>query len=265
MEVQTRLPSHRARLLAHIDETDWIWKLAWMVGFAALTALLAQVRFYAPWNPYVPYTGQVLGLVLSGLVLGPRLGMGAMTFYLAAGAVGAPVFADRQAGLDILLGATGGYLFGFLLAAGLTGWLSRRWLKAPGERHLARLGAVSLLCLAAAFGVGALLLGVHEVLLLEGVGFTVLVSSIGIVLVTLLLLKWSRAEAHAFLGRIACGILGVLAVYVPGVFVLAWVTGMGWGPAIAYGGLQFIPVDLAKVGLAAGVGGLMLPESNGTE
>ena len=46
--------------------------------------------------------------------------------YILFGIVGLPVFADRAHGLDVVLGATGGYLLGFILAAVVVGWLAQR-------------------------------------------------------------------------------------------------------------------------------------------
>lgn len=249
----------RARILAQIEEAAWIEKSLYVLGFALLTAALAQVRFYAPWNPYVPYTGQVLGVVGAGLVLGTRMGAASMAVYLGLGALGAPVFADYSAGLDVLLGATAGYLFAYPVAAGLTGYLSRRYLDRPGEETMAQLGVLALAGYVALFGFGLGLLGLTGILATEGLGRTVLVSSVLVCAVGGLLWRWSKAESTAFLARMATGLVGVLAIYVLGWIGLATVTGMGWGPALAQGVVQFVPVDLAKVFLAAGGAGLVLP------
>ena len=109
--------------------------LLWTVGFCLLTALAAQVSIPLPFTP-VPLTGQTFGVLLSGAVLGWRRGFGSQLLYLAAGAVGMPVFAGGG-GMAYLLGPTAGYLWSFPVAAGLLGWLvergaSRRaWTMAP--------------------------------------------------------------------------------------------------------------------------------------
>ncbi len=87
-------------------------------GFACLTALGALVQI--PIGP-VPVTLQVLFVLLSGLVLGSRLGALSQMEYLAIGFAGVPVFAQGKSGLIALLGPTGGYLVGFVLGAYLTG------------------------------------------------------------------------------------------------------------------------------------------------
>ena len=92
---------------------------------AALTAGLAQVAI--PLWP-VPITGQTLGVLLVGASLGATRGSISMVVYALAGLVGLPVYSDHTAGAAVLLGPTGGYIVGFVLAAAFTGWLAeRRW------------------------------------------------------------------------------------------------------------------------------------------
>ena len=98
-----------------------------VVAAAALTALAAQVSFTLPWTD-VPYTLQTGAVLLSGTALGARRGLLAMVLYVVAGAVGLPVYAGGDSGLARLVGATGGYLVGFVVAAWLVGRLAeRRW------------------------------------------------------------------------------------------------------------------------------------------
>ncbi|MFB2533218.1 biotin transporter BioY [Paracoccus sp. p4-l81] len=90
---------------------------------AVLITLGAKVQI--PFWP-VPMTLHTLAVFLLAATLGPRLGMAAMAAYLTAGAAGLPVFSgspERGIGLAYMAGPTGGYLAGFLLGAGLTGWL----------------------------------------------------------------------------------------------------------------------------------------------
>lgn len=99
--------------------------MLWVVGFALLTAALAQIKIQLPLNP-VPLTGQTFGVLLSGAVLGSRRGFSSQALYLAAGAMGLPVFAGGGFSFVYLLGPTGGYLWSYPLAAGLMGWLVER-------------------------------------------------------------------------------------------------------------------------------------------
>jgi biotin transport system substrate-specific component len=89
--------------------------------FAILTALGAKVALPLPGTP-VPFTFQPLVVILAGALLGARLGAASQMLYLAAGAVGLPVFA-AGGGLIYLLGPTGGYLLAYPLAAFVTGAL----------------------------------------------------------------------------------------------------------------------------------------------
>jgi biotin transport system substrate-specific component len=90
-------------------------------GFALLTALGALIQI--PIGP-VPITLQVLFVLLSGLVLGSKLGAISQMEYLALGFAGAPVFAQGKSGLIALLGPTGGYLIGFVLGAYIVGLIA---------------------------------------------------------------------------------------------------------------------------------------------
>ena len=119
--------------------------------FAALTAVGAQIT--VPIGP-VPFTLQVLLVLLSGLVLGSRLGLLSQLVYLVAGAVGFPVFAGFSGGFAHIYGPTGGYLLAFPIAAFLAGYLTEKsgdnvWGMALG----------SLLGVAAIYLVGWLRLG----------------------------------------------------------------------------------------------------------
>lgn len=101
-------------------------KLRWMV-LASLMAALAAVGAYIhiPIGP-VPFVLTTLFVLLAGLLLGSRWGLTSMGLYLLVGTMGMPVFAGGRGGFAHILGPTGGYLLGFLLAAWLTGFISER-------------------------------------------------------------------------------------------------------------------------------------------
>lgn len=103
----------------------------WVLGAAFLMALCAQITIPLPFTP-VPLTGSTFGVLFSAALLGPRRGLLSVGIYLAMGAVGFPFFAGASSGWHVFLGATGGYLMGFLPAAYLTGILSERgWDRDP--------------------------------------------------------------------------------------------------------------------------------------
>jgi biotin transport system substrate-specific component len=102
-----------------------------IVAGALLTAAAAQLSVLMPWSP-VPYTGQTAAVLLVGTVLGARDGFLSMLLYVALGVVGAPVYAGGEAGLSRLLGVTGGYLVGFVVASLLVGRLAELgWDRTP--------------------------------------------------------------------------------------------------------------------------------------
>jgi len=78
-----------------------------------------------PFSP-VPITAQSIAVLACGLFLGPVRGMATIAAYLIEGALGLPVFAGGASGIIRILGPTGGYLLGFIPAAGIVGYLSDR-------------------------------------------------------------------------------------------------------------------------------------------
>ena len=105
-------------------------RVASVLFMAALTAAAAQVSLPLPFTP-VPLTLQPMIVLLSGVVLGSRLGAASQLLYLSAGVAGLPVFAGAiglPPGALRLLGPTGGYLLAYPLAAFVTGYLAERGL-----------------------------------------------------------------------------------------------------------------------------------------
>lgn len=97
-----------------------------VVGFAVLTALLAQVRIGLGFTP-VPITGQTLAVLLAGVTLGSRRGALSMGLYWLIGMV-VPFgwYSNATHGWKVASGATAGYLFGFIVAAFVVGLLAER-------------------------------------------------------------------------------------------------------------------------------------------
>lgn len=107
------------------------WVVLAVIGTALLT-IAAKIK--VPFYP-VPMTMQTLVVLLIGATYGWRLGGATILLYLAEGAMGLPVFTntpEKGIGLAYMIGSTGGYLVGFVLAAGLVGWLAQRgWDRSP--------------------------------------------------------------------------------------------------------------------------------------
>lgn len=155
---------------------------------AALTAVMAQIA--VPIEP-VPFTFQVLAVLLAGYLLGPKYGAMAMLVYVLLGAVGVPVFASFGAGLGSLLGPSGGYLWSYPLAAAVAGLAAP---KLSGSRRPVALvwgigaGALALLII---YAIGAFWLAVQANLspgaaVAAGVAPFVLFDAVKVVFATVL-------------------------------------------------------------------------------
>lgn len=119
---------------------DWVfpraggllWDIGLIVAFGTLMAAFARIAVYLPFTP-VPITGQTLGVLLTGALLGSRRGGLAMLAYLAEGIAGLPVFAGGNSawspssmGPPVIVGPSAGYLYSYPLVAFLVGWLAER-------------------------------------------------------------------------------------------------------------------------------------------
>jgi biotin transport system substrate-specific component len=101
--------------LAPLDRTR---SVSLVFAFSLLVALSAQIVI--PVGP-VPITAQTFAVLLTGALLGSRMGAAAIIIYLAEGAIGLPFFSAGRGGLGHLMGPTGGYLVAFPAAAFVTG------------------------------------------------------------------------------------------------------------------------------------------------
>jgi biotin transport system substrate-specific component len=114
-----------------------------VLGSALLTiSAKVQVPFYP-----VPMTMQTLVVLLIGMAFGARLGVATVALYLAEGAAGLPVFAgtpEKGLGLAYMMGPTGGYLLGFVLAAGIAGWIVERRRDATGLALAVLAGSIAI-------------------------------------------------------------------------------------------------------------------------
>ncbi len=101
-----------------------------MVAASLLMAAVSQASFAVPFSAdrtgqLVPITGQTFGVLVIGVSLGSRRAAGGVLLYLAWGWANAPFFAGGGSGLTALyLGASSGYLWGFVVGAFAVGWLS---------------------------------------------------------------------------------------------------------------------------------------------
>lgn len=106
-----------------IVSSRWLVKTIGVGSFIILTTLGAYVWIPLPFTP-VPLTLQTFFVLLSGAVLGGRLGALSQLGYWLVGGLGLPLFAGGTFGFNALFGPTGGYLIGFIVASWVVGWLT---------------------------------------------------------------------------------------------------------------------------------------------
>ncbi|MCK4978790.1 MAG: biotin transporter BioY [Candidatus Delongbacteria bacterium] len=116
--------------LAKLALADVVWKeksivkdIVLIASTSLMIALLAQVVI--PIYP-VPFTGQTLGVLLTGALIGKKRASLSLLFYLIQGFIGLPVFVGGTFGIARLAGPTGGYLVGFVFAAIIVGHLTEK-------------------------------------------------------------------------------------------------------------------------------------------
>ena len=132
-----------------------------VVSFILLTSFGAFVRIPLPFSP-VPITLQTLFVLLSGALLGSKLGFITQASYILLGIIGLPIFTGAGSGLSYFLGPTAGYLIGFVL---VSFWLGRIIKKTSGNFLL----SLAIFCLASLV---ILCFGVIWLKLIFGYGFS---------------------------------------------------------------------------------------------
>lgn len=128
--------------LTHRYRSNLLWRVLAALSFTALTALSARVSVEI--GTPVPFTLQVLVVLLAGMVLGARDGALSQAAYVALIAAGLPYDA-RGLGSAALFGPTGGFLLGFIFAAGVVGFLTERAAKRFAVRFLAGIVGVAVI------------------------------------------------------------------------------------------------------------------------
>ncbi|NBN89311.1 MAG: biotin transporter BioY [Actinobacteria bacterium] len=118
-------PAVLADLVPGLRSKTAVRSAALIVGFALLTAALAQVKISLGFTP-VPITGQTLAVLLAGTSLGMSRGGASQLVYWLMGLVGLPFYSGGESGWESGTGATLGYLMGFIVAAAVVGYLAER-------------------------------------------------------------------------------------------------------------------------------------------
>jgi biotin transport system substrate-specific component len=157
--------------------------------FTALIVVGAWISI--PIGP-VPFTLQVFFVFLAAYMLGKKYGTLSIATYVLLGAIGLPVFANFKGGAHVLIGPTGGYLFGFILGGFVIGLLSEKrenfvWYLVSG---LSGLGIIYLL------GVFVLNFYVHDIKKAVALGFAPFIwfDLIKLVVVAAIALRLKKLE-----------------------------------------------------------------------
>jgi len=112
-------------LSARIVPETWLSNIVLVAAGSALMAASARFSYHFSWST-VPVTGQTFAVLLIGALYGSRLAAATLLAYLAEGAAGMPVFASGAGGIAAISTPSGGYLFGFIIAAYIVGWFAER-------------------------------------------------------------------------------------------------------------------------------------------
>jgi biotin transport system substrate-specific component len=123
-----------------------------LLAVAGSLLLWACAKIQVPFYP-VPVSMGTFAVLAIGMAYGPRLGAVTLLLYLAEGAAGLPVFAntpERGIGLAYMVGPTGGYLVGYLVAVLIVGWFAER----GADKSAIRLFGVMFVADVAILGLG---------------------------------------------------------------------------------------------------------------
>ncbi len=115
-----------ARYISIPTESELLKDIVMAAIGITFIGIFAQIHIVLPHTP-VPITGQTFAVLLMGSAYGARRSFLTTALYLLVGVIGLPVFAAGASGATILFGASAGYLFGFIPAASLVGFLNEKF------------------------------------------------------------------------------------------------------------------------------------------
>ena len=116
----------RKSIYTRFNEHDTTTKIVFSFLMAGITGLMAQIIIPLPWTP-VPITAQTFAVLCSGLFLGKKYGCLSQILYIVLGITFLPWFGGMSGGLDVVLGSTGGYLVGFVIASYFIGHITEKY------------------------------------------------------------------------------------------------------------------------------------------
>ena len=128
--------STRKNVFERIQDASTATKLLMSLMMACFTGLMAQIIIPLPWTP-VPITAQTFAVLCSGLFLGKKYGCLSQILYVVLGIAFVPWFGGMTGGLEVVLGSTGGFLLGFIIASYFIGYITERYAKARNFTRMA--------------------------------------------------------------------------------------------------------------------------------
>ena len=126
----------RKNVFERIQDANTATKILMSFMMACFTGIMAQIIIPLPWTP-VPITAQTFAVLCSGLFLGRKYGVLSQVIYIALGVAFIPWFGGMTGGLEVLLGSTGGFLIGFIIASYFVGRISEKYAEARSFRKMA--------------------------------------------------------------------------------------------------------------------------------
>ena len=126
----------RKNVFERIQDANTSTKILMSFMMACFTGIMAQIIIPLPWTP-VPITAQTFAVLCSGLFLGRKYGVLSQVIYIALGVAFIPWFGGMTGGLEVLLGSTGGFLIGFIIASYFVGMISEKYAEARSFRKMA--------------------------------------------------------------------------------------------------------------------------------
>ena len=126
----------RKNVFERIHDANTATKILMSFMMACFTGIMAQIIIPLPWTP-VPITAQTFAVLCSGLFLGRKYGVLSQVIYIALGVAFIPWFGGMTGGLEVLLGSTGGFLIGFIIASYFVGMISEKYAEARSFRKMA--------------------------------------------------------------------------------------------------------------------------------
>lgn len=128
--------STRKNVFERIQDTSTTTKILLSLLMACFTGIMAQIIIPLPWTP-VPITAQTFAVLCSGLFLGKKYGCLSQILYIVLGVAFIPWFGGMTGGLETLLGSTGGFLIGFVIASYFIGAISEKYADARNFTKMA--------------------------------------------------------------------------------------------------------------------------------